>query len=120
MLDKIKEYLYENKKYIVIAIVLLVAILVYNNVRSVSDNEQRIDRIKSELEQSREYNNNAKKRLDTIENRLSDSTNRVNISTERIITVEKRIEASQTRLDEGERNIFRIREILKQAEERGE
>ena len=118
--DKVKEYVVSEKKNIIIIAMLFIVGLIAYNMWSVSNNEQRLDRIKSELEQSREYNNNAQKRLDTVENRLSDSANRVNISTERIITVEKRIEASQARLDEGERNVFRIREILKQVEERGE
>jgi len=129
MLEKAKEFVANEKKNIIIAVVLLVAVLIAYDVFGsvVSDYESRIRSIRSELDTVKQSQQSAIKRLDTIETGISRSADRVGqVSTglatnaERIGTIEQRIETSQTRLTTSADLIANCQSILKQVRQRGQ
>ena len=119
MINKAKEFIANEKKSIIIGVVLLVAVGIIWNVFSPTDNNRGIEPTRQQLDETSKYQQSVNTRLDSIEKGLNSSANRlggvserITNNTERVVTVERRIENSQARIDESQRIISESQSII--------
>ena len=127
LLNKTKEYLYENKKYFIIGAVLLVAGIILWDVFSSGNIGNGTEPTRQQLDEVSKYQQSIDTRLDSIEKGLNSSANRLGgvseriiNNTERVVTVERRIENSQARVDESQRIIGESRNIIRAVQQRNQ
>lgn len=125
LLNKAKEYVYENKKYFIIGAVLLVCAIIAYDVFSSGNIGNGTEPTRQQLDEVSKYQQSIDNRLNTIEkgigvsaNRLGGVSERITNNTERVVTVERRIENSQARVDESQRIIGESQSILETVRKR--
>ena len=116
-----------EKKYIIIAIVLLVGAVIAYDVFSDGNINGGIEPTRQQLDEVGKYQQSVSNSLDSIEKGLNSSANRlggvserITNNTERVITVEHRIENSQSRVDESQRIIGESRNIIRAVQQRNQ